>query len=283
MIMVAIPKKIIERYKKSVPKFKKVLEVARKRDINEADTVLIIQDMLAEIFGFDKYVEITSEYSIRGTYCDLAIKMDDNIQYLLEVKAIGLVLKENHLRQVIDYGAKQGVNWVILTNGINWNIYRIKFEKPINYEQVVSFDFLDLNLKKAEDLEILFLLSKRGISKAVRDDFYERSKNVNRFIIGAILVSDSIKNSIRRDIRKISPGVKVELTEIDKILRNEVLKREVFDGEDATKALNRLKKLQSGGAKRSRQPKQKKTEEVEKTETSFPKQLHKDDADENIS
>ncbi len=281
--MAVIPKNVIERYKKSVPKFKKVLEIARKRDINEADTVSIIQDMLSEVYGFDKYIEITSEYCIRGTYCDLALKMDDKIQYLLEVKAIGLELKESHLRQVVDYGAKEGVKWVILSNGINWNIYRIKFEKPINYEQVVSFDFLDLNLKKTEDLEILFLLSKRGISKAVREDFYERSKSINRFIIGAILVSDSIKNLIRRDIRKISPGVKVELSEIDKILRNEVLKREVFDGEDATKALNRLKKLQSVTVKRTRQAKQKKVKEIEKTESNFSEQLLKDEADENIS
>jgi len=281
--MATIPKSIIERYKKSVPKFKKVLEIARKRDINEADTVAIIQDMLAEVFGFDKYIEITSEYCIRGTYCDLAIKMDDKIQYLLEVKAIGLVLKDNHLRQVIDYGANQGVNWVILTNGIIWNIYKIKFERPINYELVVSFNFLDLNLKKTEDLEMLFLLSKRGISKAVREDFYERSKSVNRFVIGAILVSDSIKNSIRRDIRKISPGVKVELSDIDKILRNEVLKREVFDGDDATKAINKIKKLQSGTIKRPRKKKTEKTQNDGIKESSFSEKLLKNDTDENIS
>jgi len=77
--MTYIPKMVIDRYIKSIPKFQRVLQVAKDRDVNEADTVSIIQDMLSEVFGFEKYIEITSEYAIRGTYCDLAIKMEDKI------------------------------------------------------------------------------------------------------------------------------------------------------------------------------------------------------------
>ena len=41
--------------------------------------------------GFDKYSEITSEYVIRSTYVDLAIKLDGKLALLIEVKAIGLL------------------------------------------------------------------------------------------------------------------------------------------------------------------------------------------------
>ena len=140
--MANIPKKVAERLSKTIGKFQNVLRVAKDRDINEGDTGAIVVDILSEVFGFDKYVEITSEYAIRGTYCDLAIRTNGKIQYLIEVKAIGLDLKEHHLRQVVDYGANQGVQWVILTNGILWEIYRIRFEKPINYDLVSSFNFL---------------------------------------------------------------------------------------------------------------------------------------------
>jgi hypothetical protein len=57
--------------------------------------------MLSYIFGFDKYSEITSEYTIRGTYCDLATKIDNKPQYLIEVKAIGLELKDHYVKQAI--------------------------------------------------------------------------------------------------------------------------------------------------------------------------------------
>ena len=113
------------RFIKEVRHFQRILRQARDRDVNESDTVTIIADMLERIFGFDKYTEVTSELAIRGTFCDLAVKIDDAVQYLIEVKAIGLQLKDTHLRQAVNYGANHGVPWVALTNGVDWEIYRV--------------------------------------------------------------------------------------------------------------------------------------------------------------
>ena len=267
--MATVPKKALDRYMRSVSKFQRVLKIAQDRDVNEADTVSIIQDMLAEVFGFEKYLEITSEFAIRGTYCDLAIKLDGKIQFLIEVKAIGLTLKDSHLRQVVEYGANEGVQWVVLTNGIIWALYRIRFEKPIDHDLVSSFNFLELNPRKAEDQEKLFLLSKKGVSKAVREDYYERVQSVNRFVIGAIVLSESIVSAIRRDLRKLSSGIKVEATEIDKMLRSEVLKRDVIEGDEADKAASRVRRLSRRRAKRSENaPKETKSSENSKTPLS---------------
>ncbi len=116
--MASVPKKLADHYAKTVTKLQRVLKVAVDRDINEADTVAIVKDIFSDIMGFDKYTEITREYAIRGTFCDLAIKIEDKLQYLVEVKAIGLDLQENHLRQAVNYGVNQGVQWVVLTNGV---------------------------------------------------------------------------------------------------------------------------------------------------------------------
>ena len=175
--MPAIPAKVIERYKNSISKFQKVLRIAQDKDINEADTVSIIQDLLNEVFGFQKYIEITSEYAIRNSYCDLAIKIEDKIQFLIEVKSIGLTLKEQHLRQAIDYGVNKGVQWVVLTNSIIWELYKIRFERPIEYDLVASFNLLEINYRKQDDQNKLFLLTKEGLSKSVREDYYERIQN----------------------------------------------------------------------------------------------------------
>ena len=123
--MAAISKRVSERLAKQIRRFQKILKSARDRDINEADTVVIVRDMLADLFGYDKFTEITSEYAIKGTFCDLAIKLDGKIKFLIEVKAIGLNLKENHLRQAIGYGAMHGIQWVVLTNGVDWEIYKV--------------------------------------------------------------------------------------------------------------------------------------------------------------
>jgi predicted type IV restriction endonuclease len=60
----------------------------------------------------------TSEQQIRGTFYDLAVKVGDKIRYLTEVKSAGTTLAESHLRQVVNYGAHHGIEWVVLTNAI---------------------------------------------------------------------------------------------------------------------------------------------------------------------
>lgn len=237
-----IPKKVLERFFKEVGKFQKVLEAAQARDINESDTVSIITDMLADVFGFDKYTEITREFAIRGTYCDLAIKVDDQVNYLIEVKAIGLSLKENHLRQALQYGSTEGIPWVVLTNGVTWQIHKIIFEKPVRSELICCVDFTQINPRKSEDQEKLFLLCREGIVKNVMDAFHERAQSVNKFMIAAIIMGDEVTKIIRRELRKITPGLKVEESEIADLIRSDVMKREVVDGDEAKAAAAKLKK-----------------------------------------
>jgi predicted type IV restriction endonuclease len=242
MDMGSIPKRVSERLAKETRRFQKVLREAKDRDINESDTVLIVSDMLSKVFGFDKYSEITSEFAIRSTFCDLAVKIDGNVKYLLEVKAIGLDLKETHLRQAVGYGAQHGNQWVVLTNGIDWEIYRIKFERPVGHEMLCAFNFLDLSPRKKEDQEILYLLCKEGLSKDVIEEYHEHLMSVNKFIISAILQSDVGLNMIRRELKRVSPGTKVETDEISSILTNDVLKRDVVEGVLIREAHTRVKR-----------------------------------------
>jgi predicted type IV restriction endonuclease len=264
--MQRIPKKVIDRYIKVVPRFQKILANALARDVNEADTVLITQDMLAEIFGFDKYQEITSEYAIRNTFVDLAIKLDDKVQYLIEVKAIGLQLKASHLRQVINYGANNGIQWVVLTNGIKWEVYRIRFEKPIGYDLVYSFDMQGVNPRNADDQQKMFLLSKKGILESSRDEYFVRVQSVNRFTIGALLQSDDVIKLVRRDLRKLAGGVKVDIDEIQTIISNEVLKRDILEGEEARKALVKIRRM-------SHKPRPQKLAQNEDASIEMPEQV----------
>lgn len=240
--MAAIPKKVLQRFNENVSKYQKILQIAKDRDVNESDTVSIISDILGDLFGYDKYIEVTSEYMIRNTYCDLAIKIDQKVQFLIEVKAIGIDLKDNHLKQAIDYGANLGVQWVILTNGIEWKLYRIRFEQPIDFDLVCRFEFLEMNSKKESDQERLYVISKEGILKNTREDFYEKVKCFNKYTVAALLLSESVVNLVRRELRKYSSGIKIENAEIERVLKNEVIKRELVESDEATAVISKITK-----------------------------------------
>src|SRR5258705_10781416 len=155
-----IPARVEARLISGIKRFVPILTTAKARDVNESDKVIIVTDMLCEIFGYDKYSEITSEHAIRGTFCDLATKLDGKVQLLIEVKAIGLELKDAYVKQAVDYAANKGVDWVLLTNAAIWRVYRVSFSKPIEQELVAEFNLMTLNPKEEEQIGLLYLLTK---------------------------------------------------------------------------------------------------------------------------
>jgi len=249
--MFNIPKRVSERLIRQLPIFQKILQGAKDRDINETDTVTIIKDVLADVFGFDKYTEVTSEQSIRGTYCDLALKTDGKIQYLIEVKAVGTGLKENHLRQAVNYGAGSGIPWVVLTNGLDWEIYRVNVNQQVSQELLCCFNLLAVNPKSEDDQAKLFLLCREGIGKAAIEEYHDRMQSLNRFIVGALVQSDAVVAVVRNALRRVAPGLKVSVEEVLHLLQTEVLKREVVDGDQALEAAARLRKI-NGKARRKK-------------------------------
>ena len=146
----------------------------------------------------------------------------------------------------------QGVQWAVLTNGINWEVYRIKFERPVDYDLLCSFNFLELNPRKREDHDLLFILCKEGLNKAAIEEFHAHVRSVNKFIIGAIVQADSVLDVIRRELKRMSPGIKVEKDEIEKILVNDVLKRDVVEGEAAKEAKSNVKKMAGKSLKKQK-------------------------------
>ena len=238
--MPQVPSKVAARLSSAIKRFQPIIASAKSRDANESDTVIIVTDMLSEVFGYDKYSEITSECSIRGTWCDLAIKIDSKFEYLIEVKAIGLELKDSYTKQAVDYSANQGTDWVLLTNAETWRIYKVTFAKPIVSELVLEINFSTLSPKKASDIELLYNLSREGLMKSALGEFHTQQQALSRFFMGALVVSNPVLEVLRRELRRISPDVRIDLQQIKSVLTNEVLKREVVESEKAEEARRKI-------------------------------------------
>ena len=262
--MAVIPKKAEARIRTGIKKYRGIIANAKDRDVNESDTVTIITDILAEICGYDKYAEITREYAIRNTYCDLAIKIEDKPIFLIEVKAIGIDLKAKHLRQALGYAANEGIEWVILTNGDHWQAHRVMFEKPIKTEIAFDFSFIETSDIK-ELMDYFFLVSKEGVKKSAIDVFHEESQLTSRYMIAATLRTEPVLTAIRRQLRSVSSKIKITTDDILQTLNNQVLKREVTEGEEAIHAKKRLA-LVLRSRKKSKSKKAQNTNEIKSSE-----------------
>jgi hypothetical protein len=253
--MPTVPTRAAERIASNLKKFQPIVQSAKQRDVNESDTVIIVTDMLSELFGYEKYGDITSEVSVRGTYCDLATKLDGHVQCFVEVKAAGMELKESHTKQAVDYAANQGVDWVVLTDASQWKVYNVTFTKPVGQDLVLDLDILTLNAKNSECIQSLFLLAKEGFIKSALGEFSAQRQALNRFYIAAALLTDHVLDVLRRELRHISPDVKIDTEQIKAVLTQEVLKRDVIEGEKAdearkkvNRAMNRILKTKAAAA-----------------------------------
>lgn len=238
--MPQVPTKVAARLSAAIKRFQPIIAWAKSRDANESDTVIVVTDMLSEVFGYDKYSEITSECSIRGTWCDLAIKIDSTIEYLIEVKAIGLELKDSYKRQAVDYSANQGTDWVLLTNAEIWRVYKVTFAKPIVSELVLEINFSALSPKKSGDLELLYNLTREGLMKSALGEFHTQQQALSRFFMGALVLSHPVLEVLRRELKRISPDVRIDLDQIRSVLKSEVLKREVVESDKAEDARKKI-------------------------------------------
>jgi predicted type IV restriction endonuclease len=238
--MATIPSKIQARLSEGLKRFQPILDSARIRDVNESDTVVLLTGILSEVLGYDKYTDITTELAIRGTYCDLALKIDGKIALLLEAKAIGIELKEAHIKQAVDYAANKGIEWVVLTNGITWKVFKVVFSKPIQNILVFEIAFMNLKHKSNDDIEQLYLISKEGVAKNSLDDYFTQKQATNKFMVGNLLSEDNILNAIKKELKSLYPDIKVTNDEIKTVLIKEVIKRELLEGEESEEAKKKI-------------------------------------------
>jgi len=242
--MAVIPAKVHERLSKGLKKFQPILDAAQSHEAVEADTSTIVIEILSDVFGYDKFTELTAEFLIKGTFCDIAVKLGDEPKpkLLIEVKAIYLPLKEAYTKQAVDYAANQGVEWVVLTNGAFWRIYEVIFGKPISQEMICEFNLLSLNPKSRAHMESLFPLTKEGFKKGALRDLSDMKRAASRYNLAAIILSDYFLGTIRGQLKKLWPTAKIEKNQLRLLLEQEVLKREVTEGEQAEEARKKLDK-----------------------------------------
>jgi predicted type IV restriction endonuclease len=183
-----------------------------ERDANETDTRLLVTDVLTAVLGWDKYADISTEYQVRGEFADYALRLDGSVFAMVEVKRAAMRLTEKHLRQIEAYGLREGADWLILTNGVVWKVYRITMLASGGSQTEPVFSF-DLDSITKSDLENLLTLHKQAAKRGYLDALWKRVSSMAPSNIGAVLQSDRVLNAIRLEVKAMH-GYSATETEI---------------------------------------------------------------------
>lgn len=170
-------------------------------DLDESGTRIMINTFLNTILGYAELEEIKTEYMIKGTYADYILQINGKRFFLVEVKAYSLVLSDKHLRQAVNYGANEGIEWVLLTNGRQFQLYKVKFEKPISEHLVFEVDFEseEFNFKAVQ--ECLVYLHRDAVIKGSLDHLKSKSSALEPINVANLLFSQKVVDFLRKELK----------------------------------------------------------------------------------
>lgn len=183
-----------------VKKIKKLMEVDPNR--GEADTRAKIVEPLLEQLGWS-FVEdeVKVEYSIKfGTATsrvDYALLIDERPTVFVEAKALGSDLTSDDARQILDYGRHKGIEWCVLTNGKEVEIYNTKWgedPKQALVDKVTLQEFID----KKHILEKISKYSiKSGETRKYADTIKQVKEGIERINRDREAVEGDISNILK--------------------------------------------------------------------------------------
>src|SRR3989344_3361311 len=91
--------------------------------LDESATRIMINSFLTDILGYKELEEIKTEYRIRYEYADYVVQLKRKKHFVVEAKAIEIDINDKHLRQSLGYAANEGIDWIVLMNGRQIQLY----------------------------------------------------------------------------------------------------------------------------------------------------------------
>lgn len=204
--------------RKHLQHYVQVFTEGQQRNANEADTVMYITRFLTDVLGYDLFKDITKEFQIKERFCDVAVKVNGAVRFLIEVKSMALALSDRHIEQAENYASRSGIQWVVLTNGLNWRLYHLTFDSN-GIEHDLAFECaLGTDIDLEESWECLSLLSHESVSKGQLADFWEHKKALSTSSLLRTLFTEEVLGSLRRELNR-KASVRVDLEDIGNALR----------------------------------------------------------------
>jgi predicted type IV restriction endonuclease len=131
----------------------------------------------------------------------------------IEVKRCATKLTTKHLRQVEMYAVNEGVEWLILTNGSNWQVYHVTGGLPVVIDLAFDVSILG-DMSPAEKAGQLFYISLESFKRRQIDELWKAKR-----------MSPTVVDSIRKELRRTT-GQNIASSEITRLLRETVIRPE---------------------------------------------------------
>ncbi|MDR0594550.1 MAG: DUF2510 domain-containing protein [Bifidobacteriaceae bacterium] len=215
-----------DRVRVALRRMAKPIQDMTARDVNEGDTRLLVTDVLCDALGYDKYSELSTEYRVRGDFADYAIRLDGQTVAMVEVKRATTKLSIKHLRQIEMYGVNEGVEWLILTNGGVWQVYRLIPGMPVSVDLVLDVDLLDDSAPLAKKADAMALIAKEFITRGRLEALWKVNAATAPERLVEVLLSEAVLTEARRELKRQTDH-RIDDADLGRLIRDTVIRPEL--------------------------------------------------------
>lgn len=231
--MIKIPlkfkKSIANELKRFIPIFQNLK--AKGTSTSEDDSRIILNDVLSDVLGYDKYNELSTEQREKGGRLDYVVKLTDgpNVKkrdkydFVIEAKAVHHELSQKYIDQVLSYCLTSNTLFFVLTNVMRWQLYKVipakKNTKPeaeliheVDFSQQTNIDSLT---------EEFYIFSRNSYLSGDWKKVETLKKATNPDDIYTIILSPKIVKSIGKILGEIH-GLKITDDIVADIIENEI-------------------------------------------------------------
>lgn len=180
--------------------------------LDESATRIMTNYFLTDILGYKELEEIKTEYRVRSEYADYVVQVKRKKHFVVEVKSIDIDLSEKHLRQSLSYAANEGIDWILLLNGRQIELYRVNFGKPVTTTLIYKIDLMNNEQLKSAP-EKLWFLTKKAVERGELEEFWKRTNALQPENLAKLLYSEDIAKKLRAEL-KSSTGIYFPLEDV---------------------------------------------------------------------
>ena len=205
----------------------------QKEDGNESETRRRVDFILESFCGYCPFEHFHREYRVDGIgsteFADIVVKINpDKIALVVELKRVNVDLNEKHLGQVARYSVALGCEWVLLTNGREWELHHISRETPVRAHRVGAWNVMEDDVEKI--VEGFGMISLRSVRGGDLGRLWRKWRMLLPETVTEALFSKGVVQAMRAALRVGGKGPLLSEEEVKEAVRRQL-------GRDATRTL----------------------------------------------
>ncbi len=234
---------IIQEFKTFLPLVSAL--VAKGKSSSEEDARILLNDILHQVLGYNKYNELKTEMRDRNGRIDYAVKLTDGpnktkpdkYDFVIEAKAVNVELNQSVIDQTLSYCLTMGLDYFMLTNAYRWQLYKITKQGKTPIAVKIHEVVLSMTADVSELAEEFYLFSRASYLNSDWKEVAEVVQATKTEDVVAVLLSDKVVKLVAREL-SAEHEVRVGEETVRDIIEKKVLSH--FNGEYNKKLLKKL-------------------------------------------